>query len=81
VLKRKMEFAMLDSLIKLSVERGVKTLIGEYFPTAKNSMVCDFYRELGFERIEILDTGYSKWLLQIDHYKPIYNLMEIKNDY
>ena len=52
VLKRDMEFAMMDSLVKKALERGIKTIYGYYYPTAKNKMVKDFYLLQGFEKIE-----------------------------
>ncbi|MDR0920490.1 MAG: HAD-IIIC family phosphatase [Oscillospiraceae bacterium] len=48
VLKRNMENAMLDALIKTAKEKGIKTLKGYYYPTAKNAMVKDFYTQMGF---------------------------------
>ena len=51
VLKRDMEFAMMDELVKKAREKGVKTIYGYYYPTAKNKMVKDFYLLQGFEKI------------------------------
>ena len=35
VLKRDMEFAMMDELVSQCKKRGIKKLIGYYYPTAK----------------------------------------------
>ncbi|MBP3813145.1 MAG: HAD family hydrolase [Butyrivibrio sp.] len=43
VLKRDMEFAMMDELVKRALDRGIKSIYGYYYPTAKNKMVKDFY--------------------------------------
>ena len=51
VLKRDMEFAMMDSFVKAATQRGVKTIYGYYYPTAKNKMVKDFYLLQGFEKV------------------------------
>jgi FkbH-like protein len=51
VLKRDMEFAMMDEFVAAAQERGVKTIYGYYYPTAKNKMVKDFYLLQGFEKI------------------------------
>ena len=51
VLKRDMEFAMMDEMVKEAQARGVKTLFGYYYPTAKNKMVKDFYLLQGFEKV------------------------------
>ncbi len=50
VLKRDMEFAMMDALVKKANEAGIKTIRGYYYPTAKNKMVEDFYGRMGFHK-------------------------------
>ncbi len=50
VLKRDMEFAMMDEMVKRAKERGIKTIYGYYYPTAKNKMVKDFYLLQGFDK-------------------------------
>ncbi|MCR4636538.1 MAG: HAD-IIIC family phosphatase [Butyrivibrio sp.] len=50
VLKRDMEFAMMDALVAKAKEKGIKTIYGYYYPTAKNKMVKDFYLLQGFEK-------------------------------
>ncbi len=61
VLKRDMEFAMMDVLVKKCRERGVKELRGYYYPTAKNGMVKGFYSLQGFEKIREDDGGNTEW--------------------
>lgn len=51
VLKRDMEYAMMDSLVHKCMQRGIKQIRGYFFPTAKNKMVCNFYELLGFTKI------------------------------
>ena len=51
VLKRDMEFAMMDEMVKEAKTRGIKTIYGYYYPTAKNKMVKDFYLLQGFEKV------------------------------
>lgn len=48
VLKRGLEFAMLEQLCKLAREHGLQTLVGHYLPTSKNRMAANFYLEAGF---------------------------------
>lgn len=48
VLKRGMEYAMFDALVDEARAAGCVSLRGEYIPSAKNGMVKDLYRELGF---------------------------------
>lgn len=48
VLKKGMEYAMLDTIVSVCASHGVKTLRGHYLPTAKNSMVKDLFLDFGF---------------------------------
>lgn len=50
VLGRKMEKFMLSEIIKAAKNENVKTLIGEYLPTAKNNLVENTYLNHGFNR-------------------------------
>lgn len=50
VFKRELEYAMFDELVRIALARGVKTITGHYYKTAKNVIVADFYGELGFEK-------------------------------
>ena len=47
-----MEDAMMNELVRLARQRGIKTIRGYYYPTAKNGMVKDFFVNEGFTRIE-----------------------------
>lgn len=66
VLKRDMEYAMLDELVKCCREKGVDTIRGFYYPTAKNSMVKDFYSTMGFDKISTDEAGNTEWVLKVD---------------
>lgn len=48
VLKRDMEYAMMDEMVKAAVKEGITSIRGFYYPTAKNKMVKDFYLDQGF---------------------------------
>lgn len=65
VLRRDMEYAMLDSLIGVCVERNVKQIQGIYIPTAKNKMVKDFYKTMGFAQVGEDSNGKTTWTLEI----------------
>ena len=52
VLKRDMELATMDALIKECQARGIKKIYGYYYPTPKNGMVKDFYPTLGFKQVK-----------------------------
>lgn len=61
VLKREMEYAMLDYLMYKAKALGVSTVIGYYYKTDKNSMVSSFYEQQGFSKISEDDLGNSVW--------------------
>lgn len=61
VLKRDMEFAMMDELVLRCREKGICRLKGYYYPTAKNGMVKDFYDLQGFTKISEDTEGNTEW--------------------
>ncbi len=65
VLKRDMEYAMMDALVKRSREQGVKVIMGYYYPTAKNGMVKEFYGQMGFEKVSEDDDHNTVWRYEI----------------
>ena len=65
VLKRDMEFAMMDALVEKARERGVKTIYGYYYPTAKNKMVKEFYDIQGFDLVSEDADGNKTYKLDI----------------
>lgn len=65
VLKRDMELALLDKIVHTCLEHGVREIRGYYYPTAKNAMVREFYKELGFEKISEDAEGNTQWKLDI----------------
>lgn len=69
VLKRDMEYAMMDKLVEKCKERNVKRVIGHYYRTVKNGMVRDFYKTIGFDKLDEDVEGNSTWLLSISGYK------------
>ncbi len=70
VLKREMEFAMLDRLVEEAKRRKVEEIRGHYFPTKKNAMVKGLYGSFGFERISCDADGNTEWRLLTDGYVP-----------
>ena len=65
VLKRDMEFAMMDVLVERCKERNIEKLVGYYYPTAKNKMVKEFYALQGFSRVSENGNGDTIWELEI----------------
>ena len=48
VLKRNMEFFVLNTIVEEGVKNGFEEIEGEFLSTPKNSMVKDHYKNLGF---------------------------------
>lgn len=63
VLKRGMENYVLNTMVSIAKDNGFDTIIGEYIPTAKNEMVRDHYKNLGFKFVD----GF--WKLEVRQYK------------
>ena len=79
VLKRDMEFAMMDELVRLCKEKGVKQIKGYYYPTAKNNMVRDFYALQGFTKVSEDESGNTEWIFDItDDYKNKNNVITLQ---
>ncbi len=80
VLKREMEFAMMDELARVALERGLKKLVGHYYPTAKNAMVKDFYAQQGFAKTEEDTEGNTRWELDLTGgYEKKQRVIEVRN--
>lgn len=65
VLKRDMEYAMMDSVVEACRECGIGTIMGYYYPTAKNAMVKEFYAAMGFMKIQEEEDGSTVWQFDI----------------
>lgn len=70
VLKRDMEYAMMDELVEKAREHEIKKIYGYYYPTAKNTMVKDFYSLQGFTKISEDEEGNSVWEFIMDETYP-----------
>lgn len=66
VLKRDMEKAMLDALVRQCRNRGIEIIYGYYYPTAKNAMVKDFYGIQGFEKVSEDADGNTVWEMPVN---------------
>lgn len=69
VLKRNMEFAMLDTIVKECRECGIRKIRGYYYKTAKNSMVKDLYGTFGFKLVSSDKNENSVWELDTENYE------------
>jgi FkbH-like protein len=81
VLKRGLEMAMFDQLVIHAQEKQVVTIIGYYYPTAKNDMVSGLFRDLGFKNITNSGNVYTQWKFEISNDLSNKNtVIEIDND-
>ena len=79
VLKRDMEYAMMDELVKCCQRNGIDTIRGYYYPTKKNKMVSDFYGQMGFTKINEDNEGNSIWELKhLEEYRPKNSVIEVR---
>ncbi|MBN2879006.1 MAG: HAD family hydrolase [Clostridia bacterium] len=78
VLKRNMEFAMMDDVIRRAKEQGIKKVIGYYYKTAKNSMVKDFYSQFGFKKVSE-ENDDSVWEIAADTYAYKNKVIKVEN--
>lgn len=67
VLKRGMENFTLNTIVEIAKANGYKKIIGEYLPTAKNSMVAEHYPSLGFTKLDGTET--AQWALDVENYQ------------
>lgn len=66
VLKRDMEYAMMDELVQRCQKAGINQIYGYYYPTVKNGMVKDFYQLQGFGKVSEDEKGNTVWLYSIE---------------
>lgn len=69
VLKRDMEYAMMDALVAKCRAASIQTVYGYYYPTAKNAMVRAFYADQGFAKIAEDEAGNTTWSLDVNAYQ------------
>ncbi len=80
VLKKEMEFAMLDTLVAEAKQKGVKRIVGYYFPTAKNGMVKDLYDKFGFTKVSEDETGNTVWELPTESYEAQNHVIRVNSN-
>ncbi|MCE3038665.1 HAD-IIIC family phosphatase [Helicobacter anatolicus] len=79
VLKRHMEYAMLDSFVEIAKKRGVKKLVGYYFKSPKNQMVANLYEDFGFDLV-FKDEEQSLFELELKNYKNKNFIIGVNHD-
>lgn len=69
VLKRDMEYAMMDELVRLCIEKNIDIINGFYYKTEKNNMVSDLYEKYGYDIIKNEDSEKIYRLTNLKNYK------------
>ncbi len=77
VLKRDLEFALMDEFVLLCKRRGIKTIRGYYYPTQKNGMVKDFYLKNGYRKTIEDSKGNTVWELNVSDYQKRNVIIEV----
>ena len=80
VLKKNMEYAMLDTLAAECRKRGLTAIIGHYYPTAKNGMVKNLFADFGFEKTYEGEDGTTEWKLDISDYENKNNVIKVNTE-
>ena len=81
VLKRDMEFAMMDALVHRCIGKNIRTIYGYYYPTEKNGMVRDFYDMMGFDKLSEDDVGNTEWQFIIpEQYQDKQNVIKTEEE-
>ena len=80
VLKRDMEFAMLDRLAERAKAAGLSILRGYYYPTAKNNMVRDLYERFGFTKTSEDEAGNTVWELALETYENKNHVINVEDN-
>ncbi len=70
VLGRGVEEATLNLVVERAAEMGCTRLSGEYRPSAKNSMVREHYKQLGFTPADSVEEGVTRWELPLGGFVP-----------
>lgn len=70
VLKRNLEYFMMNTVVEAAKSMGCNKLYGIYRPTKKNGMVRSFYPSLGFREYKTLDETEQVFELNVDEYVP-----------
>jgi FkbH-like protein len=73
VLKRGMEEFIVNQMCRHARKHGIRRLLGEYLPTAKNKMVKDLYPQMGFVSRD------TKWELDLEQFEEFKTFIRQKD--
>jgi FkbH-like protein len=73
VLTRGVEQFLMNRVAAVANEMGLRRVLGQYIPTAKNGMVKEFYAQFGFQNV-LESNGCTQWQLDPQAYRmqPVY---------
>jgi predicted enzyme involved in methoxymalonyl-ACP biosynthesis len=77
VLARGVEGFLMNRVVEHAQQLGLSRVTAEFIPTAKNSMVKDFFRQFGFTKVEEGAKGDSRWSLSTKDYLPWRTFMQV----
>jgi len=81
VLKRNMEYAMMDALVREAKKKGIRRIVGYYYPTGKNGMVREFYKDQGFTLVSTDENENTTWEFVVDYnYKNKQNVIDVEEN-
>jgi FkbH-like protein len=69
VLSRGVEQFLMNRVVAIAIQKSLTRISATYIPTAKNSMVREFYAQFGFEKVAE-SNGCSHWQLDPAAYRP-----------
>ena len=78
VLTRGVEQLLMNHLAEYAARLNHQWIDAEYRPTAKNSMVKDFYAQFGFEKLPDSGDEVTRWRLEVAAYKPVKVFMRVE---
>lgn len=74
--KRHLEYAMFDRLTEICRNRGITTINGIYYPTAKNLLVSEYYATIGFKPNGDINGGKS-FIYTVQNEEKTNKVMEV----
>ena len=69
VMKRDLEYLMMNELVAKCAELKISEIHGYYFPTEKNTMVKSFFCDQGFIPCSSTDSRVEEWRIPVPSYK------------
>lgn len=68
VLKRRVEEAVLATVVEAARAEGISKIYGDFIPSPKNAMVEDHFAKLGFAEHGPLEADGARWVLDLAEY-------------